>query len=103
MTTKQRPFFLPSVASVTVIMALVMSMASGAVAQEDNIAVLQKTSRAFASVAEKAKPAVVNIRVEKTSKAQNSFDRGNSQAPDEFYDHPFFKQFFGPQIGRAHV
>lgn len=98
MTTKQRPFFLPSVASVTVIMALVMSMASGAVAQEDNIAVLQKTSRAFASVAEKAKPAVVNIRVEKTSKAQNSFDRGNSQAPDEFYDHPFFKQFFGPQM-----
>lgn len=98
MTTKQRPFFIPSMVSATMIMALVMSMASVAVAQEDSIAVLQKTSRAFASVAEKVKPAVVNIRVEKTSKVQNSFGQNNGQVPDEFYNHPFFKQFFGPQM-----
>lgn len=98
MIIKQRPSLIPSVASVTMIMALVMSMASVALAQEDNIAVLQKTSRAFASVAEKVKPAVVNIRVEKTPKAQNSFGRSTPQIPQEFNNHPFFKQFFGPQM-----
>lgn len=98
MTITQRPSLIPSVASVTMIMALVVSMASGALAQEDNIAVLQKTSRAFASVAEKVKPAVVNIRVEKTPKAPNSFGSGTPQIPEGFNNHPFFKQFFGPQM-----
>lgn len=96
MTTKQRPSFIPSMVSVTMIMALVMSMATVTVAQEDNIAVLQKTSQAFSSVAEKVRPAVVNIRVEKSAQKQDSFGRG--QVPNEFYNHPFFKQFFGPQM-----
>lgn len=56
--------------------------------------ILAKSSKAFVEVVKQAKPAVVNIRTEK-SVAQG---QGQGQIPDEMFNHPFFEQFFGPQF-----
>ncbi|CAG35484.1 DegQ family serine endoprotease [Desulfotalea psychrophila] len=66
-----------------------------AYASENDLEILEKSSKAFASVARQAKPAVVNIRVEKTIKGGQM---DGWQIPDEMLEHPFFKQFFGPQL-----
>lgn len=58
-----------------------------------DVAVLDRYSKAFVNVVKQAKPAVVHIKVEKTS--TRSY-RGNKQM-DEMFNHPFFDQFFGPQ------
>ena len=58
-------------------------------------AILDKSSKAFVNVVKKAKPAVVHIKVEKTSKAAYP---GSGQVPEEMFNHPFFEQFFGPQF-----
>jgi serine protease Do len=60
----------------------------------DDIAVLDLSSKAFVNVVKKVKPAVVHIKVEKTTK------RGSygGQIPEEMFNHPFFEQFFGPQF-----
>ncbi len=54
--------------------------------------ILTKSSNEFVRVVKKAKPAVVNIRTEK------SVSRGHSQFNNEMFNHPFFEQFFGPQF-----
>ncbi len=54
--------------------------------------ILDKSSRAFVNVVKKAKPAVVHIRVEKTT----SRSQQGGQEYDEIFKHPFFEQFFGP-------
>jgi serine protease Do len=59
----------------------------------DDIALLSRSSKAFTSIVKKVTPAVVHIRVEKTLKSGGGFDRG-----DDFYNNPFFEQFFGPQF-----
>ncbi len=61
----------------------------------DDIAVLTKSSKAFTSVVKKAKPAVVHIQVEKTVKSS-----GNNY--EEYFNHPFFERFFGPQFKQQH-
>jgi S1-C subfamily serine protease len=53
---------------------------------------LQKPSSRWSSM---AKPAVVHIKVEKTTTRTSS---GRSQMPDEIFNHPFFEQFFGPTV-----
>ena len=55
-------------------------------------ALLDRSSKAFVNVVKQAKPAVVHIKVEKTTKASSG-----SQMPDEIFNHPFFEQFFGPR------
>ncbi len=55
------------------------------------------TSKMFVSVVKKAKPAVVHIKVEKTTKA-----RTGSPVPEEFFNNPFFEQFFGPYYRQQH-
>ncbi len=57
-------------------------------------ALLDKSSKAFVNVVKKAKPAVVHIKVEKTSRTNNY----GGQIPEEMLNHPFFEQFFGPQF-----
>ena len=54
--------------------------------------ILNRSSKAFVNVVKKAKPAVVHIRVEKTT---SSPLRG--QGGEDIFNHPFFDQFFGPQ------
>jgi serine protease Do len=61
---------------------------------DGDAAILDKSSKAFVNVVKKAKPAVVHIKVEKTSKS--GYQGG--QIPDEMMNHPFFEQFFGPQF-----
>ena len=60
-------------------------------ADDDNIAFLDRSAKAFASVVKKAGPAVVHVRVEKSVKG------GQGQEQDLFND-PFFERFFGPQF-----
>ncbi len=56
---------------------------------DENIIILQKTSKAFSEIAKKAIPAVVFIKVEKKVKVETS--------PFDFFGQdPFFKHFFGP-------
>lgn len=61
----------------------------------NGLEVLQQSSRAFTAVAKSAQPAVVNIRVEKVVTASEDSMEG---IPEEMRNHPFFKQFFGPQF-----
>ena len=59
---------------------------------DDDLALLDRTAKAFSSVVKKAGPAVVHVGVEKETSA-----RGMGQFPDLFND-PFFERFFGPQF-----
>jgi serine protease Do len=55
----------------------------------DDMALLDRSSRAFVNVVKAAQPAVVNIRVEKSTK---------SGGAEEMFNNPFFEHFFGPQF-----
>jgi len=57
-------------------------------------AMLDRSSQAIVNIVKQAKPAVVHIKVEKTSKRS---PHGGSM-PEEMFNHPFFEQFFGPQF-----
>jgi len=57
-------------------------------------AILDRYSKAFVNVVKKAKPAVVHIKVEKTTKRNSHQNKGT----EEMFNHPFFEQFFGPQF-----
>ncbi|MHB1350816.1 MAG: DegQ family serine endoprotease [Desulfobulbus sp.] len=59
-------------------------------AEDENIALLDRSAKAFASVVKQAAPAVVHVRVEKSVK-------GSGHEFDLFND-PFFERFFGPQF-----
>jgi len=52
---------------------------------------LDRSSKEFVNVVKKAKPAVVHIRVEKTTS-----EAYGGQQYEEIFKHPFFEQFFGP-------
>ncbi|PIE56372.1 MAG: serine protease [Desulfobulbus propionicus] len=58
---------------------------------EGDIALLDRSSKAFASVVKKAGPAVVYVGVEKTV-------HGQRFSPHPFFNEPFFERFFGPQF-----
>lgn len=59
---------------------------------DENIALLDRSAKAFSSVVKKAGPAVVHVGVEKSVK--NSLQQG----PMDFFNDPFFERFFGPQF-----
>lgn len=59
---------------------------------DSDSSILEKSSQAIVAIVKKAKPAVVHIKVEKTTKRNNL----QSQIPEEMFNHPFFEQFFGP-------
>ncbi|MGE4559264.1 MAG: DegQ family serine endoprotease [Desulfobulbus sp.] len=60
---------------------------------EDDLTVLDRSAKAFASVVRKAGPAVVHVAVEKEKTAG-----GQGQNPLDFFNDPFFERFFGPQF-----
>ncbi|NDY41802.1 DegQ family serine endoprotease [Dissulfurirhabdus thermomarina] len=61
------------------------------------VALLEQTSKAFASVVEKARPAVVFVQVEKTVERGGGFGHP-MEDPFGFFNDPFFRRFFGPQF-----
>ncbi len=71
-------------------------MLPAAAYSENDISLLAKSGRAFASVVKKAKPSVVHITVEKAISTQNSFHR------DDFFHDEFLERFFGPQFRKQH-
>jgi len=60
---------------------------------EEDLSLLDRTSKAFSSVVKKAGPAVVHIAVEKTTTGKNE-----GQGPSDLFNDPFFERFFGPQF-----
>ncbi len=61
---------------------------------EEDIALLDRSAKAFSSVVKKAGPAVVHIAVEKA--VTNQGRQGAN--PYDFFNDPFFKRFFGPNF-----
>ena len=76
---------------------LVMTAGPCMAGDKEDIALLDKTGKAFAAVVKKAKPAVVYIGVEKSVKAMNGPN------PFDFFNDPFFERFFGPQFRHPQV
>jgi serine protease Do len=65
-------------------------------AENEDLALLRRTSKAFSSVAKKAMPAVVFIKVEKNVEAQvMGRRRFHSQDPSEFFGDEMLRRFFG--------
>ena len=95
MKTKKKPF---SVSGILAFLLLSLSLTippsfAQTEANGGDAAVLDRSSKAFVNVVKQAKPAVVHIKVEKTTQGG-----GYGQLPDEIFNHPFFEQFFGPQF-----
>ena len=65
---------------------------------EEDIALLDRTSKAFSSVVKKAGPAVVHVAVEKAATVKNM-----GQFPSDLFNDPFFERFFGPQSRQPRV
>ncbi|MCI5144617.1 MAG: Do family serine endopeptidase, partial [Candidatus Electrothrix sp. AR3] len=65
-----------------------------AMAEQSDIALLDRSAKAFSSVVKKVGPAVVYIGVEKTSKAPGG------QQLDEMLTDPLFEHFFGKKFDR---
>ncbi len=59
---------------------------------DSDSAILEQSSKAIVNIVKQAKPAVVHIKVEKTTTKGG----GSSQIPEEMFNHPFFEHFFGP-------
>ncbi len=60
---------------------------------EEDLALLDRSAKAFSSVVKKAGPAVVHVGVEKETSANNM-----GQIPSDLFNDPFFERFFGPQF-----
>lgn len=59
----------------------------------EDMALLDRSSKAFVNVVKTTQAAVVNIKVEKSLKSGGGFPGGG----DEMFNNPFFEHFFGPQ------
>ena len=99
-TARQHPLA-PVFGLVLLCLTLVAAPLRPALAQsEEDLALLDRSAKAFSSVVKKAGPAVVHVAVEKTAKSMEQF-------PSELFADPFFERFFGPQAqgidGGAHV
>lgn len=96
MTRKKTPFPFPGILTLLVLCLTLTLIAGQSIAKtntDEDIAILDRSSKAFVNVVKLAKPAVVNIKVEKTT--TSTYPRG--LGPEDMFDHPFFDQFFGPQ------
>ena len=90
---RTQKFYFPAlfVFTMAVLMAMAMNVAVARAADSKNgIEILDRSAKAFASVVKDVKPAVVHIKVTSTVNA--------SQDIEQFFNHPFFERFFGPQF-----
>jgi len=95
MNLKKLP--LPVSATITLLVFCLIPVATQCLAQtdtRDDMAILDRSSKAFVNVVKRAKPAVVNIKVQKTTKSNYPGGIG----PEDMFNNPFFEQFFGPQF-----
>jgi serine protease Do len=77
------------------VLLIVFISASASGADDSSIAALRQMGKAFASIAEKASPAVVGVRATKTVKASSRDDSlDDSTSP---FDDEVFRYFFGPE------
>ncbi|MCI5142858.1 MAG: DegQ family serine endoprotease, partial [Candidatus Electrothrix sp. ATG1] len=72
---------------------LLLTIQTGVANQENDLAMLNRSAKAFSSVVRKAGPAVVYIGVEKTS-------RNLSRGQLDMFNDPFFEHFFGKKFDR---
>ncbi|RPI54841.1 MAG: DegQ family serine endoprotease [Deltaproteobacteria bacterium] len=90
-----------SLVRVLVTMLLILSCATNSFASDiddENIALLDKTAKAFTAVVKKAMPAVVFVQVEKTVERGGAVSPFQFQDPSDFFNDPFFEHFFGPHF-----
>lgn len=64
---------------------------------EQDLALLQRTSKAFAAIAKEVTPGVVAVQVEKTASSAGMMQFHGAD-PFGFFDDPLFEHFFGPQF-----
>ncbi len=87
-----------SVHGLLAILLLCLTLSAGKSMAKDetdgDTSILDKSSKAFVNVVKRVKPAVVHIKVEKTSKTGYHGGPG----AEEMFNNPFFEQFFGPQF-----
>ncbi|MCH8216251.1 MAG: hypothetical protein IH892_05710, partial [Planctomycetes bacterium] len=69
-------------------------------AETESLKALRSMGKAFASIVEKASPAVVNIVCEKES-GRESGDRYGFRQDHPFFDEDFFERFFPSPRGRS--
>ncbi len=83
-----------TIASCLLCLTLLAGTTQPVLAQSDeDLALLDRSAKAFSSVVKKAGPAVVHVAVE-----QEKAGRGMGQTPMDMFNDPFFEQFFGPQF-----
>lgn len=83
-----------AIASCLLCLTLLAGTVQPLLAQSDeDLALLDRSAKAFSSVVKKAGPAVVHVAVE-----QEKAVRGMGQNPFDLFNDPFFEQFFGPQF-----
>ncbi len=94
-TRVARQYYLPlQVFSTLVVTLLLINMAGQAHAQaNDDMSIIDRSSKEFVNVVKQAQPGVVHIRVEQTTEVKSPYN----QYSEEFFNNPFFEQFFGPQ------
>ena len=96
MDTKKIPFPVPGMLALLVFcLTLIATQCLAQTNTSDDIAFLDRSSKAFVNVVKRAKPAVVHIKVEKTTTRNQG-----GQLPEDIFNHPFFDQFFGPHNRR---
>ncbi|MCI5149139.1 MAG: DegQ family serine endoprotease [Candidatus Electrothrix sp. MAN1_4] len=87
-------FTLSGIMTALAVCSFLLAGQAGATTSENEIAMLDRSAKAFSSVVRKAGPAVVYIGVGKTSKTFN----GRGQL--DMFNDPFFEHFFGKKFDR---
>ncbi|MCI5128686.1 MAG: DegQ family serine endoprotease [Candidatus Electrothrix sp. AUS3] len=90
----QHIFTLSGIMAALSVCLFLLAGPAGATIPENDIAMLDRSAKAFTSVVRKAGPAVVYISVEKTGKTFN----GRGQL--DMFNDPFFEHFFGKKFDR---
>ena len=70
---------------------MVSAVSLQAAVSEKDIEILNRSAQAFSNVVKEVKPAVVHISVESTASTANT-------EFEQFFNHPFFERFFGPEF-----
>ncbi len=95
MNREKIPFPIPGILAI-LLLCLTFNVTQSFAKTDTNedLAILDMSSKAFVNIVKKAKPAVVNIKVEKTTTSNYPGGLG----PEDLFNNPFFEQFFGPQF-----
>ncbi len=97
MSKNSNPILVSATTALTLFLALFLVTANATAGEDDNIALLDRSAKAFAAVVKQAGPAVVHVRVEKSVRPKRG-QQGHGTNPYDFFNDPFFERFFGPQF-----